>query len=200
MIIEKATLKKIFIKADIDQLSAALELYLPKYNITNKNKIAMFLAQYGYETGGFTQLEENLNYTTAERVLTEFPKYFKSIDEAQKAVRNPIYLGNIVYANRFGNNATSDGYKYKGRGYCHLTFKANYEAATNALGIDFLKMPDMLTTHNYACMVGAWYWDSRDINIFADRLDDVMCTKLINGGKNGLDDRIALRKKIMGVL
>jgi putative chitinase len=202
MVIPKQTLYKLFPKAKIDELSAALEATLPKYDITSKERIAMFLAQYGHETGGFTKLEENLNYTSAERLLAVFPKYFKTIDNAKKYAGKPEAIANLVYANRMGNGApeTGHGYKYRGRAYCHLTGLSNYKACSEAIGIDLVGQPNLACNHATGAIVGAWFWSTNKLNDFADKKDVEGATKKINGGKNGLEERKALFNRCMASL
>lgn len=183
----------------------ALNKWLPVYGITTPKQVAHFLAQYSHETGDFNKLVENTNYTTPERLVAVFPKYFyldKPVSNkypARSAVGKPSVIANIVYANRFGNgNADSgDGYRYRGRGLCHLTFKANYIAFNTRMkkvlgeGFDFVAKPELLEQVEYAVLAGCDYWQSRNIGASAEKNDIKAVTKLIQGADGGLDDRTA---------
>ena len=176
---------------DTKELVVALNTLLPKYNITTPLRIAHFLAQYAHETMGFTRFVENTNYTTPERLLAVFPKYFKSKIIAASYAGHPQAIANRVYADRFGNGIeqSGDGFKYRGRGLCHLTFKANYYQFTLETGIEAIRHPELLEEIHYAVMVGCWYWNKRKINALADANDSVAVTRAINGGTNGLAER-----------
>lgn len=176
---------------DSKELVVALNTLLPKYNITTPLRICHFLAQYACETQGFTKFVENTNYTTPERLLAIFPKYFKSKIIAASYAGKPQAIANMVYADRFGNGSeqSGDGFKYRGRGLCHLTFKANYYQFTLETGIEAIRHPELLEEIHYAVLAGCWYWNKRKINTLADANDSVAVTKAINGGTNGLAER-----------
>lgn len=161
-----------------------------KYGITTQNRIAHFLSQLAHETLGFTKFVENTNYTTASRLVEVFPSYF-TLSQAQQYVGKPIAIANRVYANRLGNGneASGDGYKYRGRGFIHLTGKANYQAYKIYSGVDVVNNPDLASRIDIALDIAGWYWKTRNINASADNNDVVAVTKKVNGGTNGLDDR-----------
>lgn len=161
-----------------------------KYRITTQNRIAHFLSQISHESTGFTKLVENTNYTSVSRLLQIFPKYFTSAT-AQQYINKPIDIANRVYANRLGNGneASGDGYKYRGRGLIQLTGKANYQSYKNYSGVDIVSNPDLATRIDIALDIAGWYWNTRNINSAADKNDVVAVTKIINGGTNGLADR-----------
>ena len=188
--------KKIFPKAkNPDVWFAALSQYLEEYNINTPKRVASFFAQIGTESGGLTILEENLNYR-ADRLLQVFPKYFKTMDEAQAYAHNPEMIANRVYGSRMGNGpeASGEGFKYRGRGLIQLTGKNNYSAFSNsAYGDDrLLDQPELVATPDVAIKSACWYWDERNLNSFADQLNTLQITKTINGGVNGLGERLAL--------
>jgi len=176
---------------DSKELVVALNTLLPKYNITTPLRICHFLAQYACETQGFTKFVENTNYTTPERLLAIFPKYFKSKIIAASYAGKPQAIANMVYADRFGNGSeqSGDGFKYRGRGLCHLTFKANYYQFTLETGVEAIRHPELLEEIHYAVLAGCWYWNKRKINALADANDSVAVTRAINGGTNGLAER-----------
>jgi len=159
------------------------------YEINNKQRIAMFLAQVGHESGGLRTIKENLNYS-ADRLKVIFPKYFRNVNPAPYA-RNPELIANLVYANRMGNGneASGDGYRYCGRGLIQLTGKSNYQAFAQDMGWTLEDATAWLAEPEGACWSAGWFWDSRELNQWADKGDVLTVTKKINGGTIGLEDR-----------
>lgn len=169
----------------------ALQPALEKYQINTPSRIAAFLAQTGYESGHFNQLQENLRYSTPQRLMKVWPKRFPTIESALPYVQNPERLANKVYALRMGNGPESsgDGYRYRGRGIIQLTGRSNYAEAAKALGIDLLGQPDGLLEPHHAAMSAAWFWSTHGLNALADDetgdddLEDfTQITRRINGG------------------
>lgn len=183
---------------------AAINQLLTKYEInTTKERLAAFLGQYGHETMGWTRLVENTNYTSPERLMKVFPSKFPSLTLAKMYAGKPVNIANRVYANRYGNGdeASGDGYKYRGRGGCHLTFKDNYKAFAKATGVDVIQHPEFLEEPWYAVLAAAWYWDSRKINTLVDKQQWLEVTKAINGpAALGHTEREAFRKQIYALL
>lgn len=179
----------------LDALNAALE----KYEINTPERIAMFMAQVGHESGGLKRKEENLNYS-AQRLAQVFPKYFRDVDPNDYA-RNPEAIANRVYGGRMGNGPeeTGDGYRYRGRGFIQLTGKNNYQAFADAMGMAVEDAAEYLSTPEGAAMSAAWFWDMRNINPDADRGDVLTVTKKINGGTIGLSERQALYQEALNV-
>jgi putative chitinase len=173
--------------------TTALNEVLPTYKIDTPERIASFLAQCGHESGGFTVLQENLNYS-ADGLNKIFKKYFPTLDSAQPYARKPEMIANRVYGNRMGNGdeASGEGYRYRGRGPIQLTGKDNYAACSDFLFQDdtLLQNPDMLLDPEYALHSACWFWWKNDLNNYADSADLVTMTKRINGGTIGLEDRI----------
>lgn len=160
---------------------------LPKYGIDTTLRMAHFLAQLSHESGGLRYTEENLNYS-AQALRNTFKKYFDTLELAQKYERQPEKIANRVYANRMGNGdeASGDGWKYRGRGLIQLTGKENYQNFGNAHGVDCVNNPDLLLNPEWALTSACWYWKKNNINKYADADDIHMVTKRINGGTNGL--------------
>ena len=171
---------------------------MPKYGIVTPIQKAHFLAQMAHETGGFQHFVENLNYS-ADRLRVIFPKYFRDAKLAATYVGKPQAIANRVYANRYGNGSeqTGDGFKYRGRGFTHLTFRDNYaQASGNVFGDDRLvHEPDLAAKLPVAADIAGWYWRSRKCNAFADRDDLQGVTRAINGGMNGLEQRLVWLKQ-----
>ena len=169
----------------------ALNETFARFNITTNNQKAMFIGQCSHECGNFRLLEENLNYKAAT-LMKLWPKRFPSLEFAKQYEKNPRKIANSVYANRMGNRdeASGDGYRFRGRGALQCTGHSTYFHAGKALGIDFVMQPDLVATPKYAALTAGWFWDTHKLNQYADTQDYKTMTKKINGGFIGLDDRI----------
>jgi putative chitinase len=161
-----------------------------KYDISTPKRQAYFIGQCMHESGGFKQLKENLNYS-AKGLMATWPSRFPDMDTAEKFERNPEKIANKVYAGRMGNTEDGDGAKYIGRGLIQLTGKENYANCGNAIGVDLVANPDLLSTPKYAALSAGWFWNKKGLNAFADADDIDTITKRINGGLIGLNDRKA---------
>lgn len=163
------------------------------FNITNSLRLAHFLAQCAHESGSFKVLNENLNYS-AERLQKIFGKYFPTATLANEYARKPEKIGNRVYANRMGNGdeASGDGYKFRGRGYIQLTGKNNYKEFSDFIKEDCVANPDLVAT-KYPLTSAAFFFNKNDLWRICDRGDspDVVkaVTVRVNGGTHGLADR-----------
>lgn len=164
-----------------------------KFGVNTGLRLAHFLAQTGHESGGFKVFSENLNYG-AKGLVGIFGKYFTA-ESATAYERKPEKIANIVYANRMGNGnqASGEGYKFRGRGAIQLTGKDNYAAFDKTVEDDILANPDLVAT-KYPLLSAAWFWNKNSLNALADggATDDVVTkiTKRVNGGTIGLADRI----------
>lgn len=187
--------------------AVALAWYIPivgifeKYEINTRLRIAAFMAQVGHESNSFTALSENLNYS-AEGLTKTFKKYFPTIESTKGYARDPMKIANKVYADRMGNRdeASGDGWKYRGRGLIQLTGADNYKAF--AEDVDML-VPDVLTyleTKAGSLESACWYWKKNNLNKLADLKDLVGMTKKINGGVIGLSDRQDRYNKALSIL
>jgi putative chitinase len=169
----------------------ALNETFQRFDISTPVRQASFIGQCGHECANFKVLEENLNYR-AETLMKLWKSRFTTIEIANEYARNPKKIANKVYSSRMGNRdeASGDGYRFRGRGCIQLTGHANYFHAGQACGEDFVMNPDLVATPKYAAMTAGWFWNTHKINQFADRQDFTLMTKKINGGTIGLDDRI----------
>ena len=174
-----------------EQWVDALNETFQRFGILSPIQQASFIGQCGHECGNFKTLEENLNYK-AETLMKLWKTRFPTIEIANEYARNPKKIANKVYANRMGNRdeASGDGYRFRGRGCIQLTGHANYFHAGQSCGVDFVMEPELVATPRYAAMTAGWFWDTHKLNQYADRTDFLMMTKKINGGTIGLDDRI----------
>jgi len=165
-----------------------------KFAINTPLRLAHFLAQCGHESGGFRATQENLNYS-AKGLNGIFRKYFPTEAAAAAYARQPQKIASKVYGNRMGNGneASGEGYKFRGRGYIQLTGKENYTAFGKAIGEDILSNPDVVSS-KYALLSAAWFFSKNGLHKMADSgaSDAVVTqiTKRVNGGTIGLADRI----------
>jgi len=162
-----------------------------------------FLAQAAHETGGFSRLEEGLNYS-AKRILEVF-KSVPSATLANRLANNPEALANYVYddahrRSKLGNTQPGDGYRYRGRGIFQLTGRANYEAMGKRVQLPLLIQPELVNSSRYLLPIALSFWAARGLNAFADEDDLVSITRRINGGENGLEDRAAWLVRFKGAL
>jgi putative chitinase len=169
----------------------ALNMILPDYDIDTPQRVAAFLAQCAHESGGFRFLKENLNYKAAS-LRKVFPKYFPSDELATAYANKPEMIANRVYCGRMGNGDehSGDGYKYCGRGLIQLTGKSNYQNFADSIETAVEDIPEFLATFEGAVQSACWFWESNNLNQFADKGDILTMTKRINGGTIGLEDRI----------
>lgn len=174
----------------VDHWHHAMEQCLPDYDINTPRRIAAFVAQCAHESGGFRFLTENLNYR-AESLVKTWPRYFNA-GNAGSYARNPQRIANRAYANRMGNGdeASGDGWRFCGRGLIQLTGRSNYQAFADSIETDINDIPDYLATFEGAVQSACWFWETNNLNKWADLGDIVTLTKRINGGTLGLDDRM----------
>jgi putative chitinase len=156
----------------------------------NSKRIAAFLAQTAHESGGFTAVKENLNYG-AKGLMGTFKKYFTNEEIAKQYERQPEKIANRVYANRMknGDEASGDGFKFRGRGLIQLTGRDNYTRFAKASDMTLDEVVAYLETPAGAVASAGWFWDVNKLNIYCDKDDFVGLTRRINGGTIGLADR-----------
>jgi len=193
--------------------TAGLNEALREFGIESKLQVAHLLAQLAHESAEFTRLVESLTYTSAERILAVWPSRFwlpspqqptcpAGKRDARGFVRAPVLLASYVYAGRNGNGseATSDGFRFRGRGPIQVTGRSNYARCGQALGLPLIEQPDLLTDPDVGARAAAWYWTDRKIGPLADANDIKAVTRKINGGTHGLDDRRRYLQTAMRVL
>lgn len=188
-----------------------------RWGIDTPVRQAAWLAQLAYESVLFTRVEESLYYTTPARLIAVWPSRFRlpvgereeQIDifvdgkrNARRYVRDPQRLANFVYGGRMGNGdeASGDGWLYKGRALIMLTGRDNYTAYQAASRQLVIGDPDLLSEPFGAAHAAGWYWQHRNLNVHADAQDWVALTRAINGGTLGLEDRERLTVAAMQAL
>ena len=189
----------------------ALAAAMRRFEIRTRARTAAFLAQIAHESGQCRFVEERLSYS-ASALMRTWPRRFPTLAIALQYERNPEKLANFVYANRMGNGApeSRDGFRFRGRGLIQMTGRSNYTAVSDALKIDFATKPDLMLELRHAAMSAAWFWKTRGLNELADDKSDDddsedfrQITRVINGGLNGLDERLgfwAAARKAFGLI
>ena len=179
----------------------ALVAILPKYEITTPLRVAAFMAQCGHESASFTVLRENLNYR-AVSLRKVFGKYFPTDALAEQYAKQPERIANRVYANRMsnGDEASGDGWKFRGRGLIQLTGRHNYTAFAESVGMTLDETIAYLETFEGAVESACWYWTTNNLNKWCDAGDMLTLTKRINGGTIGLEDRIKHYTRALEIL
>lgn len=169
----------------VEALAAACE----EFEISTPRRLAAFLANVSVESGSLTRLTENLNYK-ASGLLRVFPSHFDG-DEAAEYAHQPEKIANRVYADRMGNGdeASGDGWRFRGRGLFQITGRDNYVACGEALGVDLIENPEYMESAEGAARSAAWFWHSHGLNALADAGDFHRICRKINGGDNGLEER-----------
>jgi putative chitinase len=191
--------KKIGVTPDGAFGPGTLKAAMKYYKLTPR-RAAHFFAQCAHESGNFKAFSENLNYG-AKGLRGIFGKYFQTDAMARAYERQPKKIANRVYANRMGNGdeASGDGWKFRGRGALQLTGKANYQAFANYVGRqDVMDNPDLVAGE--LCFESAlWFFDKNKLWAICDQgVNDaaiLALTKRINGGSHGISDRAAKTRK-----
>lgn len=160
-------------------LAAACE----RFDIVKPARVAGFVAQCNVESAGFTRLEENLRYRTPEVLDRTFRAVRGLGDAAQLIAAGPQAIANRVYADRLGNGneASGDGWRYRGRGLKQLTGRDNYADAEEALGRPYLAHPELVAEPEDACLTAAWFWHTHKCNVLADSGQWDAITRIVNG-------------------
>lgn len=180
---------------DLSSYASPLDEGMARYEINTPARIAAFIAQIAHESGDFMRVEENLNYSW-QGLRRTWPARFPSDELAQRYHRKPEKIANLVYGGRFGNadEASGDGWKYRGRGLIQITFRDNYAAYAQAIADpSILANPSQLAQPRHAALSACWYWKAADLNVLADAGTELSFNEIshkINGGWNGKADRL----------
>ena len=183
------------------------------FGINTEPRLATFVAQVGHESGALATLVENLNYS-AERLrevcIAASPgsRWRSLLPRVADLARHPDKLANAVYSGRLGNGdeASGDGWTYRGRGPIQTTGKANYQRATEELHErmptvpDFVRSPDALLQPKWGALASALFWHDNELNELADAGDMRSITKRINGGLAGYPERMDRYRRALSVV
>lgn len=179
-------------------------------SITSRTGVAMLVAQLAHESGGFSAISENLNYR-AEALVPVFGPHRISPQVAaligrtdshpadQEAIANTVY-GGVYGVEELGNTQPGDGWRFRGGGLIQLTGRENYAAFAAAHGIALQVAADYVRTPEGAVASALWFWRTRGLINPAYRGDVSTCTRIINGGTNGLADRLARYRNALDFL
>jgi putative chitinase len=188
----------------LDHMNEAFD----RFDISTPLRQCAFIAQVGHESSRLTRVEENLNYSSNGLVRT-FPNHF-TLETSKEFAYKPMRIANKVYANLGGNGdeASGDGWRFRGRGWIQITLKRNYELRGKRLVQDinyFVLNPDKLLEPEWAVRSACDYWDENHLNVYADinsEADFKALTRKINRPMRGLDDRLSIwrtGKKVYGI-
>lgn len=186
---------------------SALERAMTRCSITTPRRAAHFLAQIGHESAGLTRLEENLNYS-AKRLREVWPSRFTDATAAVCA-NKPERIANRVYSWRMGNGdeASGDGWRYRGRSPIQITGRSNYAAMEELTGLPLIAQPELAASIDSAALIAATWWQTNGLNRLADTGDVLAVSRRINLGTtrtsripNGLQDRIARTRRAEAAL
>src|SRR6266705_1158084 len=175
----------------IDFLNEGMETF----EINTPNRIAAFIAQLAHESGDFRSTEENLNYSW-QALRKTWPSHFSTDEIAQGYHRQPEKIADRAYASRNGNGdeASGDGWRFRGRGLIQITGRANYLAYSQAIAEPgVMTSPEQLALPPHAALSACWFWHEHGLNALADVGDEASFNQItlrINGGWNGKEDRL----------
>lgn len=164
------------------------------FKVDSPLRLGHFLGQCAHESGNWRLTEENLNYSK-EALMAVFRRHFPTEALASQYARKPERIANRAYGSRMGNGGpeTGDGWKFRGRGYIQLTGRNNYTLFNNSVQEDIINTPDLVAT-KYPLFSAGWFWDTNNLNPLADIGGTpeavTQVTRRINGGTNGLTDRL----------
>lgn len=184
-------------KSKVDEFVASFNMWAIHFGIDTSKRVAMYLAEVFHESGNLRYTEENMNYS-ADGLLKTWPSRFTK-EKAQVYARNPEKIANYVYANRMGNGneASGDGWRFRGRAFIGITGRDNYQKYADSewcVG-DLMKNPDMLSQFPENQKASMWFWDTQNLNKYADMCDIDKCSRIINGGTLGLANRKFLYRR-----
>lgn len=172
---------------------AVLAEPLLRAGITAPRCVAAFLGQCAVESAGFRSMEEDLNFTAA-RLCQVWPDRFPNAESAAPCALQPEVLGNRVYAARMGNGdeASGDGWRFRGRGLIQITGRTAYERFAQAMNMGLDQAVDHAATRAGAVDSAVWFWTANQLNIPANTWSIYLITRKINGGTTGAADRARL--------
>jgi putative chitinase len=190
--------------ARVEQFAVPINETCARFDISTPARQAAFLAQIAHESDHLRRVRENMMYTNPEQLRRIHPTDFDPLDDedAWGYVRQPERIANRVYANQNGNGpeASGDGWRYRGGGLIQLTGRENYRAMGRALGVDLEASPELVEQPKWATLTAGQFWRTRGLNTLADAGDFELICRRVNGGRIGMEERIALYEKALAVL
>ena len=182
-----------------EQVAPALEQARQQSTVNTPVRLACLMGQLFVESNSFKALEENLNYKDPARLDAIFSSVKGIADAQQLIAKGPEAIANRVYANRLGNGdeASGDGWKFRGSGYIQLTGRANFRRfGTSAME----NTPEMARTVTGAAQLAFAFWEGTGCSPLADKSDVEVITEKINGpAKLALAERQAATTRAMGI-
>ena len=194
-------LKKIY-KNAAPGFAQHISQFIENYHIKTKADLCAFIANTLHESNGYKVLRENVNYT-AKNLITVFPKYFKTLAEAQKIQsRGVVAICDVIYGGRMGNNRNGDGYKFRGAGILQITGRENYELCSIGIGMNrqLLDNPELLTQPVNAIKSALWFWQKNNCSRHVNQGNFTQACRIVNGGTKGLQERTELYEKAWSVI
>ncbi|MBD1412844.1 glycoside hydrolase family 19 protein [Burkholderia contaminans] len=200
-------------QANAAKFAVPLRTACDRYSINTPQRMAAFLAQIGHESMSLSQTEESFNYSIPALMAT-FPrampfalaqKYGRQASEKAVPLDRQKQIASIVYANRYGNgdSASGDGWRYRGSGLVQTTFKDNFKAAGDDIGVDLVSKPDLLRADpTTAALAAGYFWLYHGLNALSDSGNFDAVTRRINpamAGKPDRDKRYAVAKGALGI-
>lgn len=196
-----------------------LRLTCEHWSIDNLPRQAAFISQTAWETQRYASYREKMHYTTAAAIAATWPHRFTcqeerddrpehewralAVERALPYCGSAVALGNTVYANREGNGdyASGDGFRYRGGGWIHITFKNGYMLAGTALGLPLVDHPELIEQDEHAANTAGWWWQRHGCNALADTGSIDRITRVINGAAmHGRAHRALAYHHALGVL
>lgn len=189
-------------EADAALHAQALEQARQSSSVTTARRLCHFMGQIYVETAGFSSMIENLNYRDAARLDAIFSAV-RGIEDARALIRQgPQAIANRVYAGRLGNGdeASGDGWRYRGSGYKQLTGRANYREIGALVGLDLEQQPELAREPATAARIAFAFWDARGCSPLADHGDVEGITAKVNGpARLGLEERRKATFRALGI-
>jgi putative chitinase len=197
------TLRKLAPKIKDPEIQAdALEAARRTSSVTTRERLCHFMGQISVETCGFTRMLENLNYKDPGHLDKLFSKVHGIEDARDLIGRGPEAIADRVYAERNGNGneASGDGWRYRGSGYVQLTGRSNYKKIGSIVKLDLEGKPELAREPAYAARIAFAFWDALQCSPLADRGDVDSLTEKINGsGKQGVSERHDATLRALGI-
>jgi putative chitinase len=150
-----------------------------------------FVAQIVFESGHLEKVVENLNYRV-ERLSKVWPRRFTNLEYAKQFANNPVALGNRVYGGRMGNDQPGDGFRYRGRSPLMITGKDAYEMLQAEIDEPLVDKPELLETPRVGLKASIAWWEKRIPDSIVN--NPALVSRRVNGGDNGLIERVALSR------